>query len=140
MSAFGYSKMAQNAIAAMSYLAGQFADEDARANSAEIAAARGLSQSLVAKVLTMLSQAGYVSGAPGPKVGYRLARQPETITFFDIVSHFDPVDEALPCPFGDGYCPNDNPCPLHDQLAARRGSIEQFLKETNFGAFTESDR
>ena len=66
MSTFGYNKMSQNAIAAMSYLAGQYADESACATSAQIAKARDLSQTLVAKILTLLSQAGYVTGSPGP--------------------------------------------------------------------------
>jgi Rrf2 family protein len=89
MSAFGYSKMSQNAIAAMSYLAGQHADASARASSAEIGEARELPKPLVAKVLTQLSQAGYVSGTPGPNGGYRLACNPYEISFYDIVSQFD---------------------------------------------------
>lgn len=135
VSAFGYSKMSQTAIAAMSYLAGLYPDQEARASSAQIAEARDLPQTLVAKILTLLSQAGYVSGAPGPKGGYRLARAPQSISFYDIVSNFDPVDNALPCPFGADYCPNENPCPVHDELAAMRESVGCFLKETNFGSF-----
>lgn len=140
MSSFGYSKMARNAISALSYLAGLHADETARANSAEIALARNLPQTLVAKVLTTLSQAGYVTGAPGPRGGYRLARDPETICFYDIVSHFDPVDDSFPCPHGVGYCPNDNPCPLHDDLLRMRESVERFLKDTNFGKFAADSK
>ena len=129
--------MSQNAIAAMSYLASQYADESAYATSAQIAEARDLSQSLVAKILTLLSQAGYVAGAPGPKGGYRMARKPETISFYDVVSHFGSLGTPFPCPFGVDYCPNDNPCPVHDDMAAMRESVERFLKETHFGSFIE---
>ncbi|MFT4548161.1 MAG: Rrf2 family iron-sulfur cluster assembly transcriptional regulator [Verrucomicrobiales bacterium] len=139
MSAFGYSKMSQNAIAAMSYLASQYADASARASSAEIGEARKLPKPLVAKVLTQLSQAGYVSGTPGPNGGYRLACNPDEISFYDIVCQFDTVDDTIPCPFGSGYCPNENPCPVHDKIAHMRESIASFLKETNFGSFTEED-
>ena len=135
MSAFGYSKMSQNAIAAISYLAGQFVDESARASSGEIAAARNLPKALVAKVLTQLSQAGFVTVAPGPNGGYRLARPPGEISFYDIVSHFDQVDRTVPCPFGAGYCPSDNPCPVHDEIVGMRESVGKFLKLTNFGKF-----
>ena len=127
--------MSQNAIAAMSYLAEHFADEESRLSSAQIAEGRALAQTLVAKVLTTLSQAGYVTGSPGPNGGYRLARDPSTISFYDVVSHFDRVDDSFPCPFGIDYCPNDNPCPLHDDLAAMRESVESFLKQTHFGTF-----
>lgn len=135
MSAFGYSKMAQNAIAAVSYLAAEYADPSARTSSGQIAEARNLPQALVAKVLTMLSQADYVIGSPGPNGGYRLARAPHEITFYDVVSNFDPVNDTFPCPFGVDYCPSDNPCPMHDELVAMRESVERFLKETHFGRF-----
>ena len=136
MSAFGYSKMSQNAIAAMSYLSGSYSDESARASSAEIAEARELPKALVAKVLTLLSQAGFVTGAPGPNGGYRLAHDPGKISFYDIVSHFDPVENAVPCPFGSDYCPNKKPCPVHDEIVAVRESVANFLKQTNFSSFT----
>ncbi len=135
MAGIGYSKMSQNAIAAMSYLAAQYPDHESLARSATIAEARDLPQTLVAKILTILSQAGYVQGSPGPKGGYRLARPPETITFHDIVAQFDPASDPYPCPFGAGYCPNDNPCPVHDELVAMRESSESFLKNTHFGSF-----
>jgi Rrf2 family transcriptional regulator, iron-sulfur cluster assembly transcription factor len=135
MSGFGYSKMSRNAIAAMSYLAGQYADKTALASSAQIANARRLPQTLVAKILTILSQAGYVTGSPGPKGGYRLARSPETICFYDVVSHFDPISDSFPCPYGVDYCPNENPCPVHDNMAIMRESVERFMKDTNFGLF-----
>ncbi len=135
MGAFGYNKMAQNAIAAMSYLAEQFADGESRFSSAQIAEARQLPQTLVAKVLTALSQAGYVIGAPGPNGGYRLATEPSSISFYDVVKHFDRVDDNFQCPFGDDYCPNDNPCPVHDVMVSMRESVEKFLRETHFGSF-----
>lgn len=127
--------MAQNAIAAVSYLAAEYADPLARSSSAQIAKARHLPQALVAKVLTMLSQANYVTGAPGPNGGYRLASAPHKITFYDVVSKFDLVSDTFPCPFGADYCPNENPCPMHNELVAMRESVERFLKESHFGAF-----
>ena len=129
--------MSQNAIAAMSCLAEGYPDEASRLSSAQIASARKLPQTLVAKVLTTLSQAGYVIGSPGPNGGYRIARDPSAISFYDVVSHFDRMDDAFPCPFGAGYCPNDNPCPVHDEMAAMRDSVEKFLRETHFGTFVK---
>jgi Rrf2 family transcriptional regulator, iron-sulfur cluster assembly transcription factor len=135
MKSIGYSKMSQHAIAAMSYLATQYKDPDARASSAEIAAARELPQTLVAKILTILSQAGFVTGAPGPNGGYRIAKAPEAISFHQIVGHFESTGNPFPCPFGADYCPNENPCPIHDETVKIRESVERFLRETNFGCF-----
>ena len=137
MSTVGYNKMSQNAIAALSYLAERYENPETRVRSAQIAQARQLSQTLVAKVLTTLAQAGYVQGAPGPNGGYRLARDPSAISFHDVVSLFDRVEDAFPCPFGIDYCPNDNPCPLHDPILEMRESINTFLKKTHFGCFVK---
>lgn len=139
MSTFGYSKMAQNAIAAVSFLAAKYDDPLCRCSSAQIAEARDLPQALVAKVLTRLSQANFVTGSPGPNGGYRLVRAPQEITFYDIVSHFDPVNDTFPCPFGVDYCSNKNPCPLHDELVAMRESVDRFLKSAHFAGFASTE-
>ena len=68
-----YGKTAQNAVAAMSRLAEAYA-ENRLLSSIDIARDRNLPQTLVAKLLTMLSQAGLVEGVRGPGGGYRLAR------------------------------------------------------------------
>lgn len=135
MNTVGYSKTSQHAISAISYLASNYADPSTRTSSSEIAQARGLSQTIVAKILTILSQADLVVGSPGPSGGYRLAREPESITFFDVVNLFDSKGTSFPCPFGADYCPNDNPCPLHDELINMRERVGTFLEQTHFGKF-----
>ena len=66
-----YGKVSQAAIAAASLLAESYSSEDAkRLSSREIAEKRKLSQAIVAKVLTTLSQVGIVTGSPGPGGGY----------------------------------------------------------------------
>src|SRR6185369_9079038 len=77
LSVFIYGKTAANAISVMSYLA---ADPSRRAGSGEIAAARGISQALTAKLLTQLASAGLVSGQPGPGGGYTLAKPARKIS------------------------------------------------------------
>jgi len=71
-----YGKSTQNAIAAMSRLAVGYG-QDERLSSGDIARDRDLPQTLVAKLLTNLSQAGLVTGSPGPGGGYALAKHPE---------------------------------------------------------------
>lgn len=139
MNSTGYSKMAQNAIAAMSYLAERYGAGGGAPllRSAEIAEARGLSQTLVAKILTILSQAGLVEGVPGPNGGYRLQSEPGKVSFFDVVRLFDRVNETFPCPFGADYCPNEKPCPVHDEMVAMRETLDAFLKQAHFGKFLE---
>lgn len=131
---FGYGKMSGCAVAAMSALAECHA-EGVQLSSQQIAESRNLSQPLVAKVLTVLSQAGFVHGSRGPGGGYRLAREPKAITLFEVVDLFEGHRDPSTCPFGPGYCGSGEPCPLHHLLVGISDSAASQLKKANFGAF-----
>ena len=127
-----YGKTSAHAIAVMSYLA---ADPDRRAGAEAVATARGLSRPLAAKLLTRLATAGLVTGQPGPGGGYTLARPPEEVRLSDIAELFEPRDPTVFCPFGFTCCEKEQPCALHDQIAALRQSGRRFLEETRLSAF-----
>jgi Rrf2 family protein len=131
---FGYGKMSGCAVAAMSALAECHA-EGVQLSSQQIAESRNLSQPLVAKVLTVLSQAGFVHGSRGPGGGYRLAHEPKSITLFEVVDLFEGHRDPSSCPFGPGYCGTGEPCPLHNMLVGISDSAATQLKKANFGAF-----
>jgi Rrf2 family protein len=132
-----YGKVAQAAVAAASVLAENYhADPRPVLSSREIARQRNLSQTLVAKVLTQLSQAGLVSGSPGPGGGYALSRAPADITLAQIVSLFDRKQDALMCPYGPGWCGTGPQCPLHEQLDAIRTQLSDCLEQTDLSGFT----
>ena len=134
----GYGKRAENAIAAVSYLAGLDGDAPP-ASSLVIAQSRKLPKPLVAKVLTILSQAGVVSGSPGPGGGYRLARAAEEVSLLDVVRHFEQVDAPAMCPLGPDWCGREKQnCPLHDELIEIHEKTLKSLKETTFGGFANT--
>jgi Rrf2 family protein len=134
-----YGKLAQAAICATSMLAEHYnAKSPQRFNSADIAKARKLSQAIVAKVLTILSQIGVVNGAPGPGGGYTLARPPEQITLLDIVAPFERLEPSVSCPYGEGWCGVGPHCPLHQQLDRFRAEVAKFLKTTTLKGFQTS--
>lgn len=132
---FPYGKTAANAVAAVSYLAERYGDSASRASSAAIAEDRQLSRPLVAKVLTILSQAGLVGGSPGPGGGYFLAKPPGEILLIDVVQLFEKVDTDSRCPFGPHWCGNNDPCPLHDQIVDLADSGRRFMEETTLDVF-----
>jgi len=132
-----YGKSTQNAIAAMSRLAAGYA-ADERLSSGDIAKARDLPQTLVAKLLTNLSQAGLVTGAPGPRGGYALAKPPDRITLLEIAGVFERGDARVICPFGPNWCGHNDPCPLHDQLMQMNDQFEAFLRDTTLKVFVDS--
>ncbi len=131
-----YGKTAQTAIAAVSRLAEVYDPaKRVKLNSADVAEHRHLPQPVVAKVLTILSQAGIVTGSPGPGGGYWLARPPEQLTLYDVVSQFERLDENVSCPFGPEYCGTGPHCPLHTDMLTLREQIVTFLKTSTFARF-----
>lgn len=135
-----YGKTAQTAIAAVSRLAEVYNPaERVKLNSADIARKRHLPQPVVAKVLTILSQAGIVNGSPGPGGGYWLARPPEEVTLYDVVSLFERVDQNVSCPFGPDHCGTGPHCPMHFDLLKIREQLVSFLKTSTFARFVGWD-
>lgn len=130
-------KTAQNAIAVMSYLAECHRDQTGLVSSQNVADARVLSKPLAAKILTTLSQAGYVKGATGPGGGYALAKKPEKIRLIDVVNCFEVKNKIMQCPFGHGWCGNNDPCPMHDDIVKMTEDMEQFLTSNTFGSFAQ---
>lgn len=130
-----HQKTTQNAIAAMSRLAELYADSTYLASSREIAESRNLPVPVVAKILTVLSQRGLVSGSPGPGGGYRLAKPPSTISLKDVVMVFEREGDSVWCPFGPEWCEKKRPCPIHDSLCAMNQIFQDYLKNTTFDAF-----
>jgi Rrf2 family protein len=131
-----YGKTAGNAVAAMSYLAEAW-EPQRRVSTAEIAAARGLSRPLVGKLLVTLSQQGLLTGSPGPRGGYSLARNPSEITLLEVVTPFERLDRPVNCPFGPHWCGNHEPCPLHDEMVRLTEESRNFLSRTRLDIFAK---
>ena len=133
------NKSTEAAIAAMSRLAQAYCENDLALTAAQIAEARELQKPFVAKLLTVLSQQGLIKGTPGPRGGYRLAREPSEITLPQITQCFERAEHPLQCPFGPNYCGGDGPhCPLHDDLLRLRDDRDAFLANTTLAVFCKN--
>ncbi len=131
-----YGKQTETAIAAVSYLAELWRGAGTRrVSAADIADARGLQRPFVAKLLSALSQAGIVSGSPGPGGGYALAKNPADIRLRDVWLVFERPEPERECPFGDERCRADQPCPLHQRIQRVHHAIDTLLDETTFEVF-----
>lgn len=130
-----YGRQTECAIKAVSLLAEVYDGGATRLSAAEIADARGLPRPFVAKILSVLSQAGLVTGSRGPGGGAALARPPAEIRLYDVVRLFEREAGGDTCPFGGGVCGGRDPCPLHHKLSAARNAVAALLHETTFEEF-----
>jgi Rrf2 family protein len=130
-----YGRQTECAIAAMSRLAEVYDGGKTRLSAADIADARGLPRPFVAKILSVLSQAGLVIGSRGPGGGAALARHPARIRLYDVFKLFEREDQREACPFGGGVCGAGEPCPLHHKLTVLHDALHALLHDTTFDEF-----
>ena len=58
---------------------------------------QGLSETYLSKVLAKLAKAGIVSSTPGVKGGYRLAKAPEEVSFWDVIEAVEGLKPIFQC-------------------------------------------
>lgn len=85
----------EQAIHSVTMLAGL--ETGAVLSAASLAEFHGISTSYLLKHLQALSAAGILATVPGPKGGYRLAREPGAITLLDIVLAVEGPAPAFRC-------------------------------------------
>jgi Rrf2 family protein len=107
----------EQAIHSVTMLAGL--SPDGVLSAAALAEFHGVSASYLLKHLQALSGAGIVRTLPGPKGGYRLARQPAEITLLDIVLAVEGVGPAFRC----NEIRRRGPNPLPSRLLTKPCSI-----------------
>jgi Rrf2 family protein len=89
------SSAAGYALSAVTYMANS--KEDGPIASHVVAAARGIPERFLLKVLKPLVAARILSSIKGPNGGYRLARAPSQVTLLDIVEAVDgPIRGVVP--------------------------------------------
>lgn len=135
--AFSYGKTSSNAIAVASLLAERWPD-GRRTSSLDAALIRKISRPLAAKLMVQMSQAGLVTGTPGPNGGYSLAKHPDEIVLAEIVALFQKSDMEGRCPYGPGWCGHNEPCPLHDKLAEIDRSYLALMENTTLEVFVKT--
>jgi Rrf2 family protein len=76
---FSFTKRADYALLALSYLATAQGSESRLVNTKEIAEQYRIPPELLAKIMQVLARSGLVSSFPGPTGGYRLSRHAREI-------------------------------------------------------------
>jgi len=95
----------------------------------QIAAGTQTPPDYLAKVMRSMVRAGLVKAGRGLHGGFTLARDPASITLFDVVSVVDPIQRIHVCPLGLETHRNTL-CPVHRKLDQALATIEHTFRTT----------
>ena len=96
---------------------------------AEIAAAKRLPRTFLAKTFQKLARHGLVVSHRGPGRGYALARRPAQISLRQVLEAIEGPDLFSRCLFWNTHCSDTNPCLLHRHMKSLvpdvRGALDR---------------
>ena len=95
--------------------------------SSEIAARRGIPESYLEQLLTVLRKAGFINSIRGPQGGHQLAMHPSRVTVGDIVRALEGPVVAVDCLDGSASCQLSPNCALQEMWAEVRAAAEAAL-------------
>lgn len=91
------------------------------------------------RLLTKLSNAGLLESIQGKYGGFKLTRNIEDITLYDILEATDENSNGISCFFGFPECPAQGNCLLHEAWTEMRNNLNKVLKNTTLAALKASD-
>ena len=100
------------------------------AGTADVARTIGAPRNYLGKLLRALSDQGLVESQKGKGGGFRLARDPATITLLDVMEPVGRVSRWTGCFLGQARCSDDVACAVHARWSVTREAYFQFLKNT----------
>jgi Rrf2 family protein len=103
----------------------------AYAGAGSIARHIGAPQNYLAKLLRLLAERGLVESQKGLGGGFRLARDPRTISLYEVVEPIEHLSRWSGCILGLSACSDTAPCPLHERWKAVRSAYIQMLQQTS---------
>lgn len=125
------SSTATYALRAVLYVAQHQAEGPVRVGDA--AAALGLPQNYLAKVLHELARGGLLLSTRGKRGGFRLAKPPHHIALHAVVGRFDAISTRRACLLGRRDCSDRHPCPAHTLWRAIGDETARFFRDTTVG-------
>ena len=84
----------------------------------------------LSKILHSLVRVGLLESQRGRQGGFRLKRQPEQITLYEILDSLEDLGRYEHCILGSAPCNNRNRCPMDGMWCEVRERYISFLKQT----------
>ena len=129
------TKKADYGLMAMKHLA-ERADGGA-CSAKDVAEAYGIPSEALAKILQRLVKAGLLSSQHGTNGGYTLARDPASITAFEVIRAIDGPLFITSCVTVRGECDQSGRCTIREPLRRVNQSIEEVLRGISISEMRE---
>jgi Rrf2 family protein len=137
------TKKVDYGLIALSFLAGR---PGRTASASELARRFRLPQFLLANIMKELTTKGMVVSIRGVHGGYRLAREPETITLAEMIRALEDDDKAslADCVAADGSPRDDNcrisdTCPVKGPVRKVHDRLQALLRDVTLAELAEDD-
>lgn len=92
------------------------------------------------KLLLALSREGLVESRKGSGGGFRLARDPASITLLDVLAPIESPGKWAGCFLGRPVCSDEAPCAMHDGWVKVRRDYLAMLSNTTLAEIVERSR
>src|SRR5215472_4229180 len=129
------TKKADYGLMAMKHLAEH--GHGTACNAKDVAESYGIPQEALAKILQRLAKAGLLISQHGTNGGYTLARNPETISAFEVIRAIDGPLFITSCITVRGECGQSDRCNIREPLRKVNESIEAVLKRIKISQMKE---
>lgn len=127
-------------IRALVYLALQ--EKTKLINIKEIAKELQIPEPFLGKIMQNLVKAKILESQRGINGGFRFKKDPELVTFLEIIEIFDGLDVFFDCVLGMRICSGESShsedCPFRMKLDPLRDKFYQVFKETTIGFFSQN--
>jgi Rrf2 family protein len=127
------TRQADYALRAMLYLSK--IEPNQRAATSQIAAAKKIPPSFLAKIISQLSIAGLIHTSRGARGGVSLARDAKDISVLEVVEAIDGPIALNECTISPEGCPFSEDCPIHDLWCGTQDEMVEKLRKTTFASF-----
>ncbi len=131
------TKKADYGLIAMRHLA-QHADLGS-CSAKDLAETYNIPQEALAKILQRLAKAGLLTSQFGTNGGYTLARDPRTISAFDVIRAIDGPLFMTSCSTTTDDCDQSHRCTVREPLRKVSRSIEEVLGRLTIWEMTEPE-
>ena len=104
-----------------------------------IAGQEDIPKSFLSKIMLGLARAKIVSSIRGRNGGFMLAKDPKSISMFDVIDIFDDlIAEIKVCAIGWEKCSDRNPCDLHHKYKKIREQVRLYFENVSLADFAET--